>query len=318
MSQERIIKSLNVLGLDSSATQEQITDRVKVLKSIYNSESEADAKKMDEVYRASKFLLENYELLSKGLNENTDQKNSQIGINVDDAQPKRKHSKKKIIWISVISGIFALFLISFLTQNLPKMIEDRNQYNEIKEMMMNFNADKMNTIGETIKKLPDDYKDIKTISSQYELIMENVEIITESENTKGYKNWKGANTAYRALININHDLSNWNLSQYLDNKDIRYKIIWTKWSDLDKNFQIYSYNFDYNYDLNTNLPNNIESDKFYITRWNDSWTKIGYENLNDPTDKFWAYEIIDVKEDQIQIYCYSNSETYTLYYTDQD
>ena len=45
MSQERIIKSLNVLGLDSSATQEQITDRVKVLKSIYNSESEADAKK---------------------------------------------------------------------------------------------------------------------------------------------------------------------------------------------------------------------------------------------------------------------------------
>lgn len=32
MSQERIIKSLNVLGLDSSATQEQITDRVKVLK----------------------------------------------------------------------------------------------------------------------------------------------------------------------------------------------------------------------------------------------------------------------------------------------
>lgn len=40
-------------------------------------------------------MLENYELLSKGLNENTDQKNSQIGINVDDAQPKRKHSKRR-------------------------------------------------------------------------------------------------------------------------------------------------------------------------------------------------------------------------------
>ena len=70
--------------------------------------------------------------------------------------------------------------------------------------------------------------------------------------------------------------------------------------------------------LSTDLPNNKESDKEYYFRkdfYLDHFI-FSYDNKNDSTDTFNAYKIYSLTVDEeyfyVNIYCYSNGETYKL------
>ncbi|ERJ11312.1 hypothetical protein [Haloplasma contractile] len=201
--------------------------------------------------------------------------------------------------------------------NLYKQQQYSEKYNQIQEMLLDFDKDNMNTIGDYIEYLPKDYKNLKGIQEDYEMIMGNVYII---ENSYVNENHLKMRNAFYKLSTFDEKSQNFDLSGYLETVDRDVFILDVYWSNDDGHYFQVKLN-----DLNPNnstlyssLPTHIEEGKDYYYFTGGDWESIGLKNVDNFSDRFNAYRIESVSVKELELYCFKDGKTYTLYSDDYD
>lgn len=338
-------KSLNILGLNFDSSREQIILRTKKLSSVYeDSNLPGDIEKLAEIYNASQTLLANLDLLiareefygpnhddfvpdlkdEKSIAQFNDYKNDErvsdsfsdnlLTKSSNSDKPMKKRRAYKLI------GFIAAIIMVFLAISIPLGINysRENRYRSIETRILNVQSIfDLRVIGREIDRLPYNYRDIRNIKEQQQMILreftiiQNGNISTDSERMRN---------AYYSLQSIDDNLFNWDLSGYLSRVDSRILLYDVSWVT-GGNFvfgQTYYFRLYPNPEnpsrllLSTNLPSNKQSGVDYYFTVNSNYTIFGYENQNDVNDKFDAFRILSIKKDEIRIYCYVDQQTYLL------
>lgn len=268
------------------------------------------------------------------------QKVSSVAVQPPVAKPipvpqKISHAKTPStigFWITIVLlilslGISLFFNYSQYTQvvslqkqvvELQKIEENSNNYKKLLSAMENVNGSNYKTIGTLLDKLPAGYEDTSKIRTQYNELKKYISAIESSTFTT--RSCDALRTAYVNLNSFNNKYHNWDVSDYLKNgvyKNHFKKLVFGReWTD--GTYELYWYEDGDGERLSTNLPNGKKSwvEYYFTTSGYGSNFIIGYENQNDSSDEFDAFEIVDVIYSNgtwsISVYCYSNGRTYTL------
>ncbi|MBR2473953.1 MAG: hypothetical protein IKB51_02865 [Clostridia bacterium] len=230
---------------------------------------------------------------------------------------KRIKKSHLIIGIVITLGLIA----GSLAIGIP--VYYKKLYQKLSSIMLNVTESNNDDIAALINKLPSGYKDVEDIEKQYKQIQKYIRTIESAYGTD-VNDSENAREAYVALYQFNKQNYNWDLSQYLDyitEEQFGRLVFGKQWENSFYSFRWYS---DGESEwLTTNLPNDKDHNKEYSFYYDAKQfvlevnpQNFGYENKNDENDKFWAYRINDVIYSngkwQIEIYCYSNSNTYIL------
>lgn len=254
---------------------------------------------------------------------------SKTDIEKDDTIKPPKKKKKIVIKKKYIIIGIAVLLVLITSITTISIISHRNSlYDKLTEQMLdvdyyNYNY---NNIDDILEDLPSNYKDVAEIKKEYTQIQKHIKVI-ESARRKNDADANKTREAYAALYNFNTSHHNWNLSSYLDGvleNCFSIFVFGKEWENDSYYFQWYEDGDGSGECLSTNLPNNKESNKdyYFYNAYTDGSGylnphQFGYENINNDSDKFLAFRIVNVSYTsskwQIKIYCYSNSRTYTLY-----
>lgn len=238
--------------------------------------------------------------------------------------------KKKIVLNKkyIIIGVVTLLVLIASITTITIVSHHNQSYKELTSKMLdigyyNYNYD---DIEDIIESLPSNYKDVAEIKKEYTQIQKQVKVIESAKRNNDADSTK-MRDAYVALYNFNSSHHNWDLSDYLEGvleNSFSIFVFGKEWENSDFYFHWYEDGDGSGERLGTNLPNDKESSKEYYF-YNDYTDgsgllnphQFGYANINNSTDKFLAFRIIDVSYSnnkwQIKIFCYSNSNTYTLY-----
>lgn len=337
-----VIEALEFLGLNPLSTKEQIIARTKKLRSVYeDSDTLEDMAKLSEILKASQIILSNYDLLNQIYEEKNVLKNASYNIGNEYVQTKTTsleaeknyqnliqeekddllindllinnlispRQKKKKSSFGIIAGVIFLLVVAIsIPLGINYIREDR--YENIEAMMMNVQNSNINSIGDEIDKLPYNYRDIETIKNQYQMILREVTIIRNSDVKNDYEKMR---IAYYNLVLIDNTTYTWNLSKYLESVDNRVLLYYISWSNGTYTFRLSPDQESASQWLSADLPNDKKTGVAYNFFAEDNYTIYGYVNRADSNDKFYAYEIVSISEDEIKIYCYSNKQTYTLF-----
>ena len=299
-----IKEALEILGLSSIATKDQIFERTKKLKAVYeDSESVEDMAKLSKIYQASQIVLENFEYLSQ-INSINEEPNNNVS-NIETFPPKKNKRKLNLILISI-------FLVIILGISIPLgiIISRQNTYHKLEELMMNVAyINDIRMIGFEIDKLPYEYRDIQEIKEVYQIIRSEMFKINEGKLMEDYESMR---IAYYNLVLLDNTNFNWDLSDYLESVDNRILLLNIYWYNVRDEFHLYINPSTNKIILQTNLPNDKKSGSNYYFYTENNYTVIGYENQTDSTDKFEAYRIVSIKENEIKIYSVRTNQTYTL------
>lgn len=299
-----IKEALEILGLSSIATKDQIIERTKKLKAVYeDSESVEDMAKLSKIYQASQIVLENFEYLSQ-INSINEDPNNNVS-NIETFPPKKNKRKLNLILISI-------FLVIILGISIPLgiIISRQNTYHKLEELMMNVaNINDIRMIGFEIDKLPYEYRDIQEIKEVYQIIRSEMFKIYEGKLMEDYESMR---IAYYNLVLLDNTNFNWDLSDYLESVDNRILLLNIYWYNVRDEFHLYINQSTNKIFLQTNLPNDKKSGTNYYYYTENNFTIIGYENQADATDKFEAFKIVSIKENEIKIYSFRTNQTYTL------
>lgn len=229
--------------------------------------------------------------------------------------PTNPKTKKKLI---IIISFIALLIIS-IAITIPLSISSyrKNIYENLQYEMINFDRDSEVQIEKYLSKLPYDYRDVKDIMTEFSAIKKHTKNIDAAYFYRSGTTTKCVNARvdYYNLVVINNTSYRWNLTEYLNN-NMRVVFFGVEWSG--SGYDIKWYEKDGEAWLSTDLPNNKESDKQYyydVDFYLDHFI-FSYDNENDSTDTFDAYKIYSLTVDEeyfyVNIYCYSNGNTYKL------
>ena len=249
-------------------------------------------------------------------------------INKENQTPFLKKNKVRLNKKYIIIGVITLLVLIASITTIAIASKHNQSYKDLTSKMLdvgyyNYNYD---YIEDIIESLPSNYKDVAEIKKEYTQIQKQMKII-ESAKRKNDADSTKMRDAYVALYNFNSTHHNWDLSDYLNGvleNSFSIFVFGKEWENSNFYFHWHEDGADGGERLGTNLPNNKESGKdyyFYNAYTDGSGLlnphQFGYENINNSTDKFLAFRIIDVSYSnnkwQIKIFCYSNSNTYTLY-----
>ena len=308
-SKEEINEALVVFNLDENATPDEIIDKAKQLSDTYKTSKDSSKfQKLSEIHEATQILLANNPgQSSKGaessgsfFGESTPKKSE---------QDKSRYVKKRKKLAFIALGVFLLLLAVAIPTSISRY--RAKQYSELETLMMNVEKFNVEEIGETIEKIPSEYKDMSTIKKRYELIMREVKMIEDNSLPIDYERMR---IAYYNLKTIDEFTSNWDLSEYIDNRDKRIQLYGINWTNDDQYMTfVTDINDPTDFLMGSSLLNNrTEGEDYYFTH-DENYTFLGYKNKNDVADRFNAFRILSINEEQIRVYCYADKETYTLY-----
>lgn len=226
----------------------------------------------------------------------------------------------------VISGIVILCAeaISWTVLggiHIGKAAKAESNYNELNSMMMNIRySSDVYTIKNKISVIPTTYKDISSIKEEVK------DLEWAFNRTYGREQFGKVNN-----FSVNH--SNWDCSAYLYNYSFKSLFFGANWKvdDTNKTLSYYRDGSGERFSVPSSiLPNNMQSGKeyYFYTEFDylddknalvNQYMKFGYENKNDPTDKFLAYEFgyYHFNKDgqrRIEVYCYSDDSSHYLIY----
>jgi len=194
-------------------------------------------------------------------------------------------------------------------------------YNELSNMMMNveYEVDAY-LIKEKIREIPYTYRNIGTIKDELK------DLEWAFNRPYGREEFGKVNN-----FSVNH--SNWDCSAFLYNYNFRSLFIDANWK-VDGTSSTLSYYRDGSGERfsapSSILPNDMKSgqDYYFYVEYDyldddqalvNQYMKFGYENKNDPTDKFLAYEFgyYHFNKDgqrRIEVYCYKDDSNHYLLY----
>ena len=243
-----------------------------------------------------------------------------------------KSSSKVGLWITVFLLTAALGVSLFFNydqrleivssqeqiKELQKTEENNNNYKRLLSAMGNVERDNYKSIEQLLDALPIGYEDTGKIRTQYSELKKYINAIEASTFTT--RSCNELRTAYANLYNFNIKYHNWDVSGCLQYgvyfSHYKKLVFGREWSD--GTYSLHWYEDNDGQRLVTNLPSlkkNTKSYFFTSEGYLNSLT-FGYQNQNDPTDKFDAFKIVDViysnGEWSITVYCYSNDRIYTL------
>ena len=195
--------------------------------------------------------------------------------------------------------------------------------------MLDVSSSNISNLYSKMIDMPEYYSDMRTIKMEFDYLYtyyqkmhyDNTLSLTDklSESKSSL-----ARDAYIVIKNFDEQHINWDCSSLLSeiNKEL---VFGAKWTYINNTF--YWYESNGGYVLQTNLPNNKEDEKEYYyyteykaTSWKTGIQSImfGYENKNDETDKFEAFNLrsISYKNGYISIIveCISNNTNYKMTY----
>lgn len=222
--------------------------------------------------------------------------------------------KKIIILLSIIVAI-SIAIPVFI------QIHRKNLYNKLISEMQYFDFDSVQEIDSILNQLPDDYKDVDKIRSQYKLIKKHATTLSESQSLTSSNFKEGSSDkireAYAKLTLISPLYFDWNLEDFLDSIKIEVLIFDIEWEYSSLYYFKWSYNENLQDErLSTDIPNNKESGKeyYYTTDITDDSIIFGYENKNDSTEQLNAFKVSNIRYKNetyyIDVYCFKNDTRY--------
>lgn len=206
-------------------------------------------------------------------------------------------------------------------ENEQLAVEKQNEenYKKLTELMLKVTSSNYASIGTLLNELPMDYQNVAEIKTEYNQI--NKYITTIKNATLTEKSCNDFRDAYAALIVYNDKNHDWDLSAYIDDvytKHIGKLIFGKEWEEADPYHSFHWYGSEDGQKFSTNLPNDKDEAKsyYFILNNDNNPTKFGYQNQKNSSDKFYAYEILDISYKngkwQMKVYCTSDRRTYIL------
>jgi hypothetical protein len=330
-----ILHALEVLGFSSKASIEEIIRRTHELRAEYQDAEEAeDRKRWMEIEQSSRILTEHFEYVSTLLSSDHENKatssdaagnlamaNVYIDIWKESENYKIQNiirkskpwlvllfEEKKPLLFSIIGvlliGLFSIFL-------LPVELK----YNQTETLMQEFNRDNMLMLGESIEDLPDNYRDVSVITSEYLTIMAHVSVLERGQLFSDYERMR---ESYFHLASLDDQEEDWNLSRYLNGIDLEVLILGIEWTSPEYRFRFYTATDPDRYRISTNLPSaRISGFGYYFytekPSSNTSSVIFWFQNSVFAEDVFKAYRIVSASRTELVVYCYSDGQMYTLY-----
>ncbi|MBQ4091654.1 MAG: hypothetical protein IJC64_05000 [Clostridia bacterium] len=203
------------------------------------------------------------------------------------------------------------------------------------EMLDMTKDDSLSSIKEKLDSLPTEYKDVANLREEYTYIKAQYQVLSTAvvndflkyvlpeEAEKYYIDYAQVRRAYLNLINNAENYPKWDLiglanDELMGKNDAGNSRSWMffvlvgNWSTSDGEywFDIVE-NEDNSLSFRTNLPNNKVYSKSYY--YNIEGRIIGYEEIGDESNSFNAFRVSEIGDDYIKVYCFKNSQTYTLY-----
>lgn len=229
---------------------------------------------------------------------------------------KEKFSKKKLITLISIG----LAIIVAASISIPVSIASyrKNVYEDLQNLMMNYNRFSETSVERCIEKLPDDYKDLDEISTQFQVIKKHTKAVDDAYFYGSNGNTSkclSARVHMHNLMVINNTSYKWDLTSYI-NSNLKVVLFGVEWSY--DNFEISWKEKSGETWLSTDFPNDKDENKEYyydVDFYSDNIV-FSYENKNDSNERFDAYKIYSLTFDStdfyFQMYCYSNKMTYKI------
>lgn len=310
----KIQKDFALLDLEPDATKDQIIQRTQELVSKYAANlGEEEIATLADICIASKRLLQDNAMM------NSDAEQSQNTDSFFKMVPEKPKRMKKFVKLSLM---LLTSLIIILAAAIPirnhKKAEYAETYDKLKYKMMNLNSNMdLDDIFQYLNKLPSDYKDTNTIRSEYNDIKNEINVI-ENHRVEVNRYYDEMREAYYNLLELDKKLESWDLSSYFDRVDRRILLLGIRWT-LKSNEngvgegEIYYFELKPNGTLSTNLPSDREDYTTYNYYADNNYTIFGFSKKYNDHDRFDAYKIIRITENELEIYCFSNYETYILY-----
>lgn len=193
----------------------------------------------------------------------------------------------------------------------------KTNYEQVQEMINNFDSKgSIYAIQDKINNIPITYKDTKTLKQEAEDLAYLI------------RNYKYGRDQFGRVWNFDYKHDNWNCYDFYYDYSFYSLLINATWKIDNTKDELSFYTFEGKVYLSSDLPNNKKpfQDYYYYFEYgyydNDEvfvnqYIKFGYENKNDSSDKFLAFEVGDYRinsqgKRQITAYCYSDNSTHTL------
>ena len=187
------------------------------------------------------------------------------------------------------------------------------------------------TIESYLEQLPDDYREVSDIKEELIFIKSQMEVfsnamtnefmrewVDQSEKSEYYVDYAKVRKAYFNLINNDDKYEKWNLTEvanfYTTNAGATMVtfVIVGSWETGDGKYYFdVIENADNSISTRTNIPSEKNSSKSYYYFINGN--TIGYTQIDNEDIEFDAYRISEISENYIRVFCFKNSQTYTLY-----
>jgi hypothetical protein len=240
---------------------------------------------------------------------------------------KKYKDEHKFKYYLIITSII-LALIAIIAAIIPISINTKreNLYKDLKLEMEYFDQYSLYTIDDLLNKLPSNYKDVSTITTQYKLIKKQVKTLNSCTDLASWNFQEGTcdkiRRAYAELTLYCPLYYDWNLEDYLANIKLEMLIFDGRWqSNTTSNyFEWESYKNIGDQRLLANIPNNKQDDKeyFYTTDQNVNNIVFGYTSKDNPEEKFNAFRVSNLRyinnKFMVDVYCYSldTKQVFTL------
>ncbi len=220
--------------------------------------------------------------------------------------------EKAAVSIAILLPL-VMAIIAFCIIYVPQA-KVKNTYADLKEAM-NIGDKGIYKVEELLKKLPDDYKDVKKIRYEYEEIAANITILSNADLTRD--NARLARDIFKSFEVLEWKNSDWEITDYLTKRYAALLIFSQRWRSGGDEFLWYTYSKDEYDTIITTLPgkmNEMDPSTYYY-EYTDQGLIIGYA---DPQtgEKVKQYEVLDVSyygDWNIKMYCYANDTVYNFW-----
>jgi hypothetical protein len=208
-------------------------------------------------------------------------------------------------------------ILSLTGCNSKKSVSQK--YNSLLSYLNNFSLYSCSSVDSLLNELPDDYKEVSSIRSEYYTFRKDVKVIEDARLTDAESD--NVRTSFIKLLKANSSNIYWDISAFLTSSYVYEKVIFGyEWNCYSGMFFYHENPEGQNLTwLSTSLPTNKDEAKeyyFYINKATNGLV-FGYTNQSDSNDKFDSFIVNKVSLTNeiylsISLYCYANKTTYSL------
>ena len=222
-------------------------------------------------------------------------------------------SKNRNLLIKIGIPLTLLAIVLPVSLYAYSVIGNDNTYKEMIEKMENISyLSDLDLVRNSLDSLPSDYKDTPQIRIELQLINKELDIIKKGNILKDYKKMR---EAYYNLEALNSSLYTWSLFDFFNNQNPLITLAGSYYSlnyPEGDYFKLEPCGSSEGFCLTTNLPNDKDPNKSYYYLNDEDYRVFSYQNMNNTSEVFEAFRIVEVSEVGIKVYSYKNKITYSL------